>query len=135
MNESEIVNLSDPISKRTLIQRIGAMTGPYEVLLKKWRSKRSNQANRYFHGVIVKAYRAYEAEQGNVYSHDQAFEMLKVILMPVDFVNRKTGQVQQIGGSSSNLDVGEFSNLCELALALFGQLNIVVPSMEEMCGT
>lgn len=83
--------------------------GKYELSLERWVATRSAKQNRAYWPCIVKP-----CSESSGYEPDEVHDILKRFCNPktVEILNRETGEVQEviIGGSTTTLDVEEFSN-------------------------
>jgi hypothetical protein len=126
-----IIDLSDPRQKRDLMTRIGATKGVYEFTVKPYKPRRNNSQNRMWWGVIVEAFRAFNEEQGVMYTAQQCHDILKMHLLPkAEFTNPNTGEVIDVPADSHLLDSGEFSSMIERAIAWLEEMGIQIPSPE-----
>jgi hypothetical protein len=101
--------------------------GPVVVTVARQKSKRSIQANAYYHGVVVKMI-ANETGQDPESVHE--FLKREVNAQHVEMVNKATGEVYEswVGGSTSDLNVGDFYAFVERARAWAGQfLGLEIP--------
>ncbi len=123
-----IIDLSDPRQKRDFMTRIGATKGVYEFTIKPYKPRRNNSQNRLWWGTIVEAFRAFNEEQGVMYTAQQAHDILKMNLLPnAEFVHPSTGLVTAIPADSHDLDKSQFSSLIERAIVWLAEMGVVVP--------
>jgi hypothetical protein len=120
------VNLSEPLSKRKLMNCIGSLAGPYEVTLKPIDPQRSNQQNRYFWRVCCQTLAEWFTEQGQTMTKDQAKFIFCCDHLPETFTNPVTGEVKVAPGSTSKLSIPEFAEFLEKCLADMANLGIEV---------
>lgn len=90
------------------------------------RDKRSSQANRYWHGVVVPLF----AEHCG-YEFDEAKDALALHLIPKTVVDIVTGEERQVPGHTSRLSVGEFNELIRRAQQLGAEMGIYIPDPGE----
>lgn len=113
--DSIIVNFDSLDAKRQLLARIGGLKGVWRIELAPYRPKRSNEANRYYWGVVVDALFQYLSAQDFEITHrEQAHELLKQRFLVADVVNKETSEV--IGKrtrSTTELTTAEFSHYCD----------------------
>ena len=89
---------------------------------------RSQRANRYWFGVIVKMFREYNADQGIMLSADDSHTALKLILLPTREVpNHRTGEIMHVPAHSHNRTIAEFGDLIEAGVAFLSELGLIVP--------
>ena len=119
-----------PAKKREIIASIGTLAGVYEVTIEPRRETRSNQQNRYFHGVIVEMFHAFLKEQDFEHnSREAAKGFLKAKLLLQDLVDPATGEV--IGRrvrSTAELTTEEMTDFIERARTWLADFfGIIVP--------
>lgn len=124
------VDLANANAKRELLAEIGRFTGLYEIKCKPVRLTRSSQANRYWHGVVVRSFREFMATQGQHFTHDQCHAYLRdrFIERP-PLIDPNTGEViDYMPASSARLDSTEFFNFVEsVRFWMEDQFGVVVP--------
>src|SRR5262245_32771753 len=84
--------------------------GPVVVTVKVAHPRRSNAANRYWHGVVIPLF----AEHCG-YDFDEMKDALALQLIPHEVVDLKTGEVRIVPGHTSALTSKEFTDLIERA--------------------
>lgn len=130
MPESMIVNLSDKHAKQAVVQSILAKQGPHRISIVKYRPRRSDRQNAFYHAVYVPLFAEWWSEnEGEVVSRDQAHEMLKSKFLSRDYADRRTGEViSRAARSTTSLSTEEFSAyLDSIAKFLAEFCGIVVP--------
>ena len=90
------------------------------------RSKRSNQQNRYWHGVVIPLF----AEHCG-YDVCDMKDALALELLPQEIVDLKTGEVRIVPGHTSMLSTAEFNELIERAQRLGAEMRIYIPDPNE----
>lgn len=121
------VDMNEPLSKRRLLATIGALQGPYEVVLKPIDPRRTNQQNRFFWRVICQTLSEWFTNQGQAMTKDQAKVILCTDHLPDTFTNPITGQVIVAPGSTSILSVPQFSEFNERCMADMASYGIEFP--------
>lgn len=104
--------------------------GPVVVTVARQKSKRSIDANAYYHAVVVKLI-AVETGQDPESVHE--FLKRECNAQHVEIVNKGTGEVYEtwIGASTAVLNVGDFYSYVERCRAWAGQfLGLVIPDPE-----
>ena len=125
-----IIDLSDPRQKRAIMSQFGAAQGVYEITVKPYKPRRNNSQNAFWWAAVVEAFRAFNEEQGVMYTADQCHQILKMNLLPkCEFVHPETGQVTDVPADSHTLDSSEFSSLIERAIAWLAEMGVVVPEI------
>ena len=123
------LNMSDSASKRKLMTALAPLQGLYDVHIKPVRVTRSNAANRFTWGVIVKLYAAYlSAVDGETVDPEEAFLDLKRRFLKRVIVNKETGEVIAVTVKrSSQLSPEDFSDFIEHSIAHLAECGIDVP--------
>lgn len=96
------------------------------IRVKVQRPQRSNQQNRYFHGVVIPLF----AEHCG-YDFDDMKEALALELLPKEVVDVKTGEVRIVPGHTSDLTTKEFNDLIDRAQRLAASMGLDIPSPNE----
>ncbi len=110
MKLDEMINLSEPSTKRKLMGEIGAAQGLHDITIKPVKGTRRQRANRYYFGCIVEPFRKFEEDQGNHITRLMAHEFLKKELLPVDIVDGNGVVIDTIGATSHDKSIGEFAD-------------------------
>jgi len=88
--------------------------GLYNLVLEFIYDNRTSPQNRYYWGVVVKAYAMGASESsGKPISRLQAHEAMKLEFNPIEIINEKTGEVKTLPGSTRTLSTVEFSEYTE----------------------
>lgn len=90
------------------------------------RPKRSNQQNRFWHGVVVPLF----AEHCG-YEFDDMKDELALKLLPKELPDMQTGEVRVVPGHTSDLTTKEFNDLIERAQRLGASLDLYIPDPNE----
>jgi hypothetical protein len=107
--------------------------GFYRITIKDAR-KRSLHQNAYYWGVVVPIVRQglWDAGYDSVATNNDAHEVLKFFHLKKQFVSKKTGEVVEFGGSTTELDIPGFNsyieNICRWAAEYLG---VSIPSPNE----
>lgn len=111
--------------------------GKHHVIIKDVR-KRSLPQNSYYRGVIVPMVRKglYDIGWDEVKNNDQAHEFLKKMFFREMLVNKITGEMVYIAGSSAEKTIPEFSVICEEIIKWAAEdLGINIPSPNDQLKT
>lgn len=103
--------------------------GPVDVQVTKWSAQRSIQQNSYYHGVVIPgAIEVFRYLWGQILTPAVAHRLLKSIFLgKEEILNRKTGEVVLVGGSSAELTTSEFHAYIESIRAwAFEEAQIVI---------
>ena len=76
-------------------------------------NKRSNQANRYYHGICIPLVQAAIKNLGTDLTHEETHEFLKARFNYSDVVNTQTGEAVQVPRSTTILNKEAFSEYIE----------------------
>lgn len=90
------------------------------------RPKRSNQQNRFYHGVVIPLF----AEHCG-YDFEDMKDELALKLIPREIVDMTTGEVKLVPGHTSKLNTKEFNELIERAQRLGAEMGIYIPDPGE----
>lgn len=124
------VDLSNSTAKRELMSEVGRFGGLYAVTIKPIRPTRSSQQNRYFHGVICRAFREFMASQGQHFTHEQVYQFLRDRFIPrAPVLDITTGEViDYMPASTAALDVPAFAEFLTAVLEwMEDTFGIIVP--------
>ncbi len=99
-----------------------AKRGLWLCTFKAHRETRSSAQNRYWHGVVVKAF----AEHCG-YEFEEAKDALALKLLPIEVTDIQTGEVCVVPGHTSELNTKEFNDLIERAQRLGAELGLYIP--------
>lgn len=126
-----LLNLDNTDLKRRFMGWIGKLRGDYAIVIKPKRATRSNQANRYFHGVVVPAMRDYMNEQqGRKVTNEMAKTAIKDAVIGEDFLIRETGQTLRVIPETHTMDTQQFGEFVEACIAWLAEANVIVPDAE-----
>lgn len=101
---------------------------PYNVSIVEFRKNRSNNANRYYWGVVIK-----ELCSHTGYNADEMHDLLKAKFNPKELVFKETGESIKIGGSTADMNTLEFDNYLEqIRIFALTELDVLIPLPNEM---
>lgn len=100
--------------------------GVVSVDVKVEKPKRSNQQNRFWHGVVIPLF----AEHCG-YEFDDMKDELALKLLPKELTDMTTGEVRIVPGHTSDLSTKAFNDLIERAQRFGAELGIYVPDPKE----
>lgn len=94
---------------------------------------RSNQHNRYYHGIVVPIIKRCLKDAGYIMSNDSVHEMLKLkFLKETVFVNESTGEVIERIKSTTELSTSQFMDyISEIRLFSLEYFNTDIPEPNE----
>jgi hypothetical protein len=112
IESGQIKGLDTPGWRRKLARFDGQAV---EIRLEAWAAPRSVQQNRYYWGVVVEGAReVFRYSWGQILTPATAHRILKSIFLgKEEVVNRKTGEVVLIGGSTTELSTREMTSYIE----------------------
>lgn len=102
-----------------------------ELEVTRLRATRSNQANRFYWGVVIKSLSDHTG-----YTSEELHELMKAKFLPKElaFLNGNGDVVEQfvLGGSTRSLDIGHFSEYIERIREWAGNaLDVYIPNADE----
>jgi septal ring factor EnvC (AmiA/AmiB activator) len=81
--------------------------------LEKKRSKRSNEQNRYYWGVVVPLVKQGLTELGYIVNIESTHDFIKSEFNYKEIVNQNTGEIKKLPNSTTQLTKTEFSDMIE----------------------
>jgi hypothetical protein len=96
------------------------------ISVKVLRARRSNQQNRFYHGVVIPLF----AEHCG-YQFDDMKDALALKLLPKEVTDPTTGEVHVVPGHTSELTTKEFNALIERAQQLGAEMGLYIPDPNE----
>ena len=123
-----IVDMSKEAEKKRLYSILKKLKPVKYVLdIKQFRKKRSNRQNRYYFGVIVKI-----LSQELGYFPDEIHELLKQKFRPKQIAIKTTGEVFQVGSSTTEDDTFHAEEYYEMIRTwALQELDILIPLPNE----
>lgn len=89
---------------------------------------RSNQQNRYYHGLVIPVLQHGFKEMGTEVSKQEVHEFLKAKFNYKELINRDTGEYEHIPTSTTRMNKGEFKEFIEKIQRFAAEfLNIEIP--------
>lgn len=125
-----IIDMDDAVRRTQILNTLRALRGPWRLVWKRYRPRRSDRQNRYYWPCFVQPFAQYLRDQGEHLTELEAHEMLKH-----KFLRRSVeanGEHMEYTPSTTELDTGEFNaylDACAAWLADF--FGIVVPEPNE----
>lgn len=114
-------------SKRKLFEHLKTLSNVYKVEIKRDRSNRSGNQNRYYWGVVIQMISDYTG-----FFPDEVHELLKGKFLKYDLVFKSTGQAETISRSTTDLDTYEFEQYLEKCrIYAASEIEIVIPLPNE----
>lgn len=116
MAEQHVVNMDDMSQKNMLLTLIRGLSGNYRFEWARFRPRRTDPQNRYFHGVVLPIIGDAVRALGNDYSNDEVKEWLKGRFLKQQrvFVNAKGElETEDVVRKTSKLDTVEFNEFIE----------------------
>lgn len=136
MRNQVFIHISEgQITNKTVMRKAltGLKNGRYLVTIES-KNNRSNQQNRYYHGVIIPFVKDGLKEAGfsEIRTHEDAHEILKYMFLKKRVVNEETGEVIELLGTTTTLTTIEFNAFVEDIIRWAAEyLNIQIPLPNE----
>lgn len=103
------------------------------ITIEKLSKKRSNNQNRYYHGVIIPIVKNCLKEAGYIMNNDEVHELLKLkFLREVLFIDENTGDVTERVKSTTELSTSAFMDyVSEIRIFTLEYFNTDIPEPNE----
>ena len=134
MAQERIINFDDPRERGRVAAGVQKLRGRWRLSFTRYRPRRSDWQNRYYHPCFCEPYAAYLSDQtGEPVSREQAHEDLKRRFLRKPLIDKNTGVLLgETTGSSAALNTAEFNEyLDQCAAFLATECNIIVPEPDE----
>ncbi len=132
--QSTIIQIKDGkvVEKQRIVNLFKVKDGRYEIEISSI-SKRSNQANRFIHGVLFPEFKNALCSVGyNIQSDEQAKEVSKKMFLSDRIVNEKTGEVLEYTKHTADLTKEEMNVFIEDVIRFSAEeMNYVIPYPNE----
>lgn len=130
--QTYIINFSDIVEKRDLLQKLGELQGLHEIRIKKRIRRGTKEQRGYYWVAIVPAFIRALAEQGETVTEDEAHEAFKYMFLrgSKKVKNPVTGEEYSVPfiGSTESLEIDEKSMFISSCLDFLAQyFNIALP--------
>jgi len=129
-----ILNLSNPLHKRLLVNHVKGLEGVHRVNISKVRAQRTLSQNAYLHGVVFTlAAKGFCEAWGGDWNMDRAKTVLKDEFLRFPVVNQNTGEVHAWETrSTADLNIEECSRFIEQCIEYCqDKLGVPVPPANE----
>jgi hypothetical protein len=128
-----VLNFADVNIKRRFLAMVGALTAPHEVTMKPYKPRRSNAANRYYFGTVVKAFVQFNEEQGQPVTPELAHSWIaQANHGRIEILNPLTGAVVMITHKETkHLSTEQFAAYIEKAWAWVSDFGIEIETFDE----
>jgi hypothetical protein len=122
-------SMDPPDNKRRLMAQVGALRGPYRVLLEPCDPRRSNQQNRWYYGCILPLAVPALQDMGweKIQTEDDAHRYFASEFLAVSHHNIVTGETRRWVRSTADLSTEEFSRYCERCRDRLAEAGVIVP--------
>lgn len=124
---SAVLDMDDAKIRAKAINRLRDMRGRWRFDVVRYRPRRSDRQNRYYHPCIVSPFGELLREAGNDYTNEDAHELLKHKFLRGEWINEKTGEVCTYTRSTTKLDTAEFNDYLDRCAAWLAELGVEVP--------
>ena len=118
----------------TILEAVKAFEGKECLItIEKLSKKRSNNQNRYYHGVVIPIVKNCLKEAGYTMNNDEVHELLKLkFLREVLFINENTGDVTERVKSTTELSTSAFMDyVSEIRMFTLEYFNTDIPEPNE----
>lgn len=130
------INFNSVAQKRMLYQTLRGLRGEHRVTIAEYHGPHTDPQRRYYFSSVVGEFHKFLREQGEVYTKEQAHEILKAKLLRESVADPRTGEfLAERVKSITELDKREFSVFLEAAIAwLADMFHIEVPDPDTFKG-
>jgi len=89
-----------------------------EVIIKRKKKSRSNQQNKFLHGILLPNFKQAlnEAGYNDIRTNEQCKDLLKALFLQYEIVNEQTGEVIKTFKNTSELSTTEFMEFIDKAI-------------------
>jgi hypothetical protein len=87
---------------------LATLSGEVDITIQKRGRKRSNQQNRYYHGVVIPIIKNALKDLGNDLSNEDIHEFLKHKFNPKEIILNDTGETFDYGASTTEMNTIDF---------------------------
>jgi hypothetical protein len=118
-----IVNMSDSREAAQFLNELRRLKGPHRFDWRRFRPRRSDRQNAYFHPCFCQPFADFLTDQGQPTTMLEAKELLKYKFLRRTKADPLTGEMIEYVGRTRDLDVAEFNELldqCDAWLSGFG---------------
>lgn len=125
------VDLSDRGDRQILSCFISGLRGKQRIKAESMRGGRTYQQNRYYFGVVVKAFEDFLREQGQHFTKEECHNFLRLKFLRRSVCDPATGEVLgETTPSTTTLQIDEFNEYIERCTVWLGDaMGIVIPTM------
>jgi hypothetical protein len=126
--EKGVIHLH-PFTKNRLKQDLSSFPDCDIVIAIKRKGKRSSQSNRYYWGVVIEEIKLAFKEKGTIATPEDIHEALKAKFNPNNVRNEEGEVLLEMGGSTTEMNNGEFSEYVERIIQWAAQyLQLAIPA-------
>jgi hypothetical protein len=130
--QSVVINFDDPKDKRVLWDCLRTCKGRWRIQLCRYRPRRSDAQNAYYHGVVVPMMAGFLREQGDDANADRAHEILKAAQLRIPLLNKDGEVICETVGSTAKLTTTEFIEYLDRCCAWMADMfDLIVPNPGE----
>lgn len=127
MNE-RIVDMSNEKDKALFLNDLRRLQGIYRFEFVRFRPRRSDRQNRYFHPCVCDEFAKFLTDQGQPTTMLEAKEIIKQKFLKRNRVDPNTGEVLEYVARTRDLDTAEFNELLDQSSAwLADMFGIIIP--------
>jgi hypothetical protein len=122
-------NFSNPTIKGRFIERTRMLNGAWDIQMEPHRPRRSNQANRYYWGVVMPYLaRMLSETSGEYFDSEASHQWAKRRFLSKPIINKNTGEDMDVKvGRTPKMNSPEFTEYIEKICGLCADNGVVVP--------
>jgi len=127
-----IIDLSDVSAKRSLLTKLGALSGRWCMTMRPYKPRRSLKANVYYHAAVIPTFKRFMQNHGQFFEAEEVHEFFLQKFASRNVVDPITGEVLSVlGRRSSKMDSTQFSEFVNACIDwMQDRFGIVVPEPE-----
>ena len=122
-----VLDMDNPRTRAAVINRVRELRGRWRFDVVRFRPRRSDRQNRYYHPCFVAPFGDLLREAGNDFTNEDAHELLKHKFLRAEWLNEKTGELETFTRSTAKLDTREFNEYLDRCAAWLTELGIEIP--------
>lgn len=127
-----IVNMSDAREAAQFLNGLRRLKGPYRFDVRKFRQRRSDRQNRYFHPCFCQPLADFLTDQGQPTTMLEAKAIIKEKFLRRTRIDTNTGEVLEYVARTRDLDTAEFNELLDQSAAWLNDMfGIIVPDPQD----
>lgn len=131
--QERVVDFDNPRERAKVASGVQQLRGRWRLTFVRYRPRRSDRQNRYYHPAFVDPYKAMLCDvSGELITHDMAHEDLKRRFLMKPVIDKETGVLMgEVVGSTTKLSTVEFNEYLDRCAEFLATLGIIVPDPSE----